>query len=100
MSANEIDAFKAQVSQCWRPPTGGVGSGRLIVKLRIRLKRNGTLAASPKLLNSSDSPFFRPAAEAAQRAIWQCQPYRMPKTKFATWKDMILNFDPREMYGG
>lgn len=100
MSANEIDAFKAQISQCWRPPTGGLGSRDLNVKLRIRFKPDGTLEKPPELANYSGSPFFRPAAEAAKRAVWQCQPYRMPKAKFATWQDMILNFDPREMFGG
>jgi hypothetical protein len=100
MTANEIDAFKVQISQCWRPPTGGLGSKNLNVKLRIKFKPDGTLAKPPELANFSGSPFFRPAAEAAQRAVWQCQPYRMPKNKFATWQDMILNFDPREMFGG
>ncbi len=100
MSANEIEAFKAQISQCWRPPTGGLGSRDLNVKLRIRFKPDGTLEKPPELANYSGSPFFRPAAEAAQRAVWQCQPYRMPKEKYATWRDMILNFDPREMLGG
>ena len=100
MSANEIDAFKAQISQCWRPPTGGLGSRDLNVKLRIKFKPDGTLEKPPELANFSGSPFFRPAAEAAKRAVWQCQPYHMPKDKFATWQDMILNFDPREMFGG
>ncbi len=100
MSANEIDAFKAQISQCWRPPTGGLGSRDLNVKLRIKFKPDGTLARPPELANFSGSPFFRPAAEAAKRAVWQCQPYRMPKDKYATWQDMILNFDPRDMFGG
>ena len=100
MSANEIDAFKAQISQCWRPPTGGLGSRDLNVKLRIKFKEDGTLEKPPELANFSGSPFFRPAAEAAKRAVWQCQPYRMPKDKFATWQDMILNFDPRDMFGG
>ena len=100
MSSNEIDAFKAQISQCWRPPTGGLGSQDLNVKLRIKFKEDGTLEKPPELANFSGSPFFRQAAEAAKRAVWQCQPYRMPKNKFATWQDMILNFDPREMFGG
>ncbi|MCF6199192.1 MAG: hypothetical protein L3J67_07320 [Hyphomicrobiaceae bacterium] len=100
MSANEIDAFKAQISQCWSPPTGGLGSRDLNVKLRIRFKQDGTLEKPPELANYSGSPFFRPAAEAAKRAVWQCQPYRMPRDKFSTWQDMILNFDPREMLGG
>jgi outer membrane biosynthesis protein TonB len=100
MSANEIDAFRAQISRCWSPPVGGLGSRDLNVKLRIRFKPDGTLEREPELANYSGSPFFRPAAEAAKRAVWQCQPYRMPRGKYETWRDMILNFDPREMMGG
>jgi hypothetical protein len=34
------------------------------------------------------------------RAVMQCQPYRMPAEKYDQWRDMLLTFDPRQMYGG
>ncbi len=100
MSANEIDAFRAQISRCWTPPVGGLGGGAIIVKLRIMLNKDGTLGRSPEIANSYNSPFFRPAADAAVRAVVQCQPYRMPPEKYAQWRDMLLSFDPSRMYGG
>ena len=66
MSANEIDAFKAQISQCWRPPTGGLGSRDLNVKLRIKFKQDGTLEKPPELANFSGSPFFPPSRRSCQ----------------------------------
>jgi hypothetical protein len=34
------------------------------------------------------------------RAVYQCQPYSsLPADKYAVWRDMILNFDPSQMYG-
>ena len=39
------------------------------------------------------------AADSAVRAVYQCQPYELPAEKYAVWRDMILNFDPRQMYG-
>ena len=39
------------------------------------------------------------AADSAVRAVYQCQPYELPSEKYAVWRDMILNFDPRQMYG-
>jgi hypothetical protein len=32
------------------------------------------------------------------RAVYQCQPYTLPSDKYALWRDMILNFDPSDMY--
>ena len=98
MTMNEIDAFRAQVSRCWNPPVGGLGADRLVVKMRLKLKRDGMLDNPPQLMNLQSSPFFAAASDAALRAVWQCQPYDMPVKKYPVWRDMILNFDPREMF--
>ncbi|MEJ2116837.1 MAG: hypothetical protein P8Y36_02595 [Alphaproteobacteria bacterium] len=100
LSANEIDAFRAQVSRCWTPPVGGLGADAIIVKLHIMLNKDGTLAHPPRVKNRVNSPFFTPAADSALRAVLQCEPYRMPPEKFSQWRDMLLTFDPRQMYGG
>ena len=100
MSASEIDAFRAQIARCWNPPVGGLGSEALAVKLRLQLHKNGAIAKPPRLMNRQASPFFQAAADSAIRAVLQCQPYTMPKHKYATWRDMVLTFDPREMMGG
>ena len=98
MTMNEIDAFRAQVSRCWNPPVGGLGADRLVVRMRLKLKVDGMLARPPQLMNSQSSPFFAAASDAALRAVWQCQPYEMPIKKYRVWSDMVLNFDPREMF--
>ena len=36
--------------------------------------------------------------DSAVRAVYQCQPYALPSEKYALWRDMILNFDPSDMY--
>ena len=78
MSASDIDALRAQISRCWAPPVGGLGSDAIIVKLRIKLNEDGRLGRPPEVMNDNPSPFFPPAAESAVRAVFQCQPYRMP----------------------
>lgn len=101
MSINEIDAFRRQVSQCWNPPVGGLGAEELSVKLRIRLNKDGTLKGQPRVLNRGSSSFQRAAADSAARAVWQCQPYNnLPRRKYDTWRDMILNFNPADMLRG
>jgi hypothetical protein len=100
MGGDDIAAFRAQISRCWSPPVGGLGGDAIIVKLRIMLNEDGTLTRPPELTNDFNSPFFRPAADSAIRAVLQCQPYRLPPEKFSQWRDMLLTFDPSRMYGG
>ena len=98
MSVNEIDALRARIAQCWSPPPGGLGAEQIVVKLRLKLNEDGTLVGYPTVANSGSSPFFQAAADSAVRAVYQCQPYALPGDKYALWRDMILNFDPSEMY--
>ena len=98
MSVNEIDALRARIADCWTPPPGGLGADQIVVKLRLKLKEDGTLVGYPTVANSGSSPFFQAAADSAVRAVYQCQPYELPKAKYALWRDMILNFDPSDMY--
>jgi len=100
MSASDIDALRAQISRCWAPPVGGLGSDAIIVKLRIMLNEDGTLSRAPEVVNNHASPFFPPAADSAVRAVFQCQPYQMRSATYSQWRDMLLNFDPSRMYGG
>jgi len=98
MSVNEIDALRARIAQCWNPPPGGLGADDIVVKLRLRLNEDGTLVGYPTIANRGASPFFQAAADSAVRAVYQCQPYELPSEKYALWRDMILNFDPSDMY--
>lgn len=100
MTFNEIDALRAKISQCWNPPVGGLGADAIQVKLRLKLTEAGSLTNAPEIVNRAGSPFFQAAADAAVRAVMLCQPYQLPPKKYALWRDMILNFDPREMFGG
>ncbi|HXG78141.1 MAG TPA: cell envelope integrity protein TolA, partial [Methyloceanibacter sp.] len=98
MSVNEIDALRARIAQCWSPPPGGLGAEQIVVKLRLKLNEDGTLVGYSTIANRGSSPFFQAAADSAVRAVFQCQPYSLPPEKYALWRDMILNFDPSDMY--
>jgi hypothetical protein len=98
MGVNEIDALRARIAQCWSPPPGGLGAEQIVVKLRLKLNEDGTLVGYPSVANNGSSPFFQAAADSAVRAVYQCQPYALPSDKYALWRDMILNFDPSDMY--
>jgi len=99
MSVNEIDALRSKIAQCWSPPPGGLGAEHIVIRLRLQLNEDGSLVGYPSVENSGGSGFFQAAADSAVRAVYQCQPYTLPADKYAVWRDLILNFDPSQMYG-
>ena len=40
----------------------------------------------------------RAAAESARRAVLACAPYSLPSDKYEAWADVIVHFDPRDMF--
>jgi colicin import membrane protein len=100
LTQSEIDALRAQIQACWNPPVGAEEAEKLIIRLRIQFRLDGTLSQEPALLNRGDSPYFRVAAEAAMRAVRRCQPYTLPAHKYDVWKDVEVTFDPRDMFRG
>lgn len=102
LSMSEIDAFRQQMSRCWTVPAGAANAQDLVIQISVNLNKDGTLARPPELMNSGRmfDPYFRAAAESAMRAIRLCQPYKMPADKYDGWKDLELEFNPRDMLGG
>ena len=49
---------------------------------------------------SAANGYTRAALEAASRAVYQCQPYRLPQDRYNDWREINpLRFDPRQMMG-
>ncbi len=101
LSISEIDALRQQVQKCWNVPTGSVNAEDLAVKLRISLDRDGKVQGRPEVIRSGSyrNNFEKIATESAIRAVLRCGPYRLPAAKYDRWKNVVLNFDPREMFG-
>ncbi len=99
LTLSELDALRLQISQCWSPPIGVENAQNLQIRLKLKLKRDGSLAGPPVLANSSSDPLFEVAAESAIRAVIRCQSYSLPPEKYETWRDVHVTFDPREMFG-
>ena len=100
VSASEIAALRAQIERCWRPPVAVLDAGSLRVRIKIYLTPEGAVGQSPEILSDISDPVKRVAAESAQRAVLECTPYSMPEEKYDSWKEVILNFDPRDMLRG
>lgn len=100
MSISELDALRRQIQRCWSPPVAVRGASDLAVRLRLALNADGTLSRPPEVLTSGSGLGFLAAADSARRAVLRCQPYDLPAGKYEAWRDINVNFDPREMLGG
>ena len=101
LSQSELDAMRARLMQLWNPPVGVRNPEELIVKIRIQLKRDGTLADWPVVIATGKSEQGAIARESAVRAIIRGQPFTMlnPAT-YDLWKEIEITFDPRDMFRG
>ena len=101
LSQNEMDALRARLRDCWTVPVGVAEARDLVVTVRILFNKDGSLAGDPTLMNHGSHPAFQAAAESALRGVRRCAPYSfMPPLKYEVWKDVIVDFDPRDMFRG
>jgi colicin import membrane protein len=100
LSANEIEAFRRKVSECWQPPLGADGSQNIEVVFRVLFNQDGTVKRGPDIVEAPASASLGPIfAESARRALLQCQPYTMlHKESYDQWKDLELAFNLRDMF--
>ncbi len=104
LTLSQEDALKAQIFGCWSLPLGLPYQENLLVRIKLRLKPDGTVLRSEILdharMNKPGQSFYKVLAESALRAIRICQPLRVPPTGYEKWKDLQLNFDANEMLKG
>ena len=101
LSQSEIDALRARLAQLWNPPAGASNPQELVVKIRVKLGRDGKLTGPPMVLTSGRGSVFEAARDGAVRALFQGQPYEMLRPDhYDLWKEMEITFDPREMIPG
>ena len=104
LSLSEEDALKAQIFGCWSVPLGLPLSDDLLVRIKLQLKPDGTIEKMEMLdhikMNTPGKEKFRTLADSVKRAVQLCNPLRVPTTGYERWKNMILNFNAREMLQG
>ncbi len=104
LTLSEEDALRAQIFGCWSVPLGLPYDDDLLVRIKLELKKDGTVLKSEILdherMNSPGQKFYKILAESALRAVRLCQPLKVPPTGYEKWKNIQLNFDPTEMLKG
>jgi hypothetical protein len=104
LTLSEEDALRAQIFGCWSVPLGLPYDKDLLVRLKLELKKDGTILKSEVMdhqrMNKPGQKFYKILAESALRAVRLCQPLKVPPTGYEKWKNIQLNFDPTEMLRG
>tara|TARA_Y100000589_G_scaffold230861_1_gene218286 strand:- start:16 stop:795 length:780 start_codon:yes stop_codon:yes gene_type:complete len=100
LTISEKDAIRRQFYRCWIVPAGAKNIKDYKVSIRLKLNEEGEVINS-KIINNSkmNNSFFRTLAESAVRAVNHpdCKRLKVPKKKYETWKETILDFDPSVM---
>ncbi|MBO0735116.1 MAG: energy transducer TonB, partial [Alphaproteobacteria bacterium] len=100
LTANELDMVRHQIAQCWNVPAGARDARDLVVEIRVAVDPDGAVRQATIVDQGRLSdPFFRAAAESARRAFFnpQCRPLHLPPGKYAIWKDLVVDFSPKDM---
>ena len=99
LSQSEIDALRQRLMALWNPPVGMQDADQSQVTIRIRFKRDGTLATGPQVLTSGRGTQFEAMRDSAVRAVFVAQPYTMLRPEhYDTWKEIDFTFDTKLMF--
>lgn len=99
LSQSELDALRRRLMGLWNPPVGMRDAKDLQITIRIKLNRDGTLAAGPLVLSSGSGVQFNAMRDSAVRAVFVAQPYTMLRPEhYESWKEIDFTFDSSQMY--
>jgi colicin import membrane protein len=94
------DAIQSRIEQAWILPIGQQSAESTVIRLHIEIRRDGTLLRPPTVMDQAYTPVQQAMADAALRAAESAQPYNIPPQQYEQCRDMILRFNPHDMYGG
>jgi len=101
LKADVIAAFRTHLKTCSVRPAELLPSDDVHIVMRIALRRDGTLAAPPALVEAKASAKGPILMQAAIKALQSCQPYSMlPVDKYDEWKVLDLDFSPADFPAG
>jgi hypothetical protein len=102
MTADLTSMLQSEIYKCWSPPVGAPHPERLIVIFDLFINKDGTVSQQSQLAPDSaetaaKDPYMTAAKQSASRAIYMCQPYKLPADRYNQWSHVTFKFDPRVM---
>jgi outer membrane biosynthesis protein TonB len=103
MTISELDLIRAHIGRNWSPNWGAPGIERMVVRIRIFLRADGSLSKPPEIIEENaagqSEQVFRPFADSALRAVLKSVPLPVPREKFNVWREIDFTFSLKEMLG-
>jgi hypothetical protein len=104
LNKNEVDAIFSSVNSCWSIPLGLPYDEDLSVKIKVKFDLSGNAITTEIIdfakINKKGNAYLKVLAESALRAIKLCQPIKAPKEKYELWKEVVFNFDAKDVLNG
>ena len=102
LTISEVDLLRRQLEQCWSIPIGARDADNLAIDIFMVVNRDRTVHHA-KIVDQGRykrDPFYRAAADSALRAVHHpdCRPLDLPDQKYAMWKEIVITFDPKQMF--
>ena len=95
---SSVDAFRDRIKSCAMLPAGVSPSDRVSLVIRIALKRDGSLAGQPTLIEASASPKGPAVLQSLFAGLAKCQPYNMlPADRYQEWRTLDVRFTPQDL---
>ncbi len=90
------DAIRYEVEKNWNVPAGVLDAGELVVKLRIRLRSDGSVL-SVTIVDAEGGANYRTMAESGRRAVLKADPFGFLTRhvdNYEGWRDIVMTFRP------
>jgi hypothetical protein len=95
LAADDVAGFAAHVQSCWTSPPASLKAANITVFIRVRLKRDGSLAGPPEPLGGSASMQALTLLQSSLDALKSCPAYTsLPADKYDEWRVLDLRFTP------
>ena len=99
LSQSEMDALRGQIQKYWSIIPGIADGGEVRVTVSMRLDPAGNIIGEPDVTATGGSAGTRGTLSGgARRAVLRAQPYQLPKEKYDSWAEVIVHFDPSQMF--
>jgi hypothetical protein len=100
LTASEMDLLREQLYHCWNVPSGVRDAKDLVIEIRVAVGPDG-IARQAVIVDQGrlGDPIYRAAAESARRTFFnpECTPLRVPAGKYELWKDLVVDFSPKDL---
>ena len=95
-----VGALQARIKQCWNVPAGVRDAENIEIRVYFELRKDGSVAGMPRLLEGPRNAAGPAIAESAIRAIQQCQPYSfLPPQEYAGgWDRLDITFSSKDLF--